>query len=78
MPKEDIACDVSILKNGDIVYYYNIDNGKAIIDQGTVKEDNWYTDGVEVHGEDWKQYVSKWFICKVERDGKILFEKEGE
>lgn len=63
------VCDVSILKSGDSVYYYNRDNGEFIIDKGIIKEDNIYSDGVEVHGDEWKQYVSKWFICKVERNG---------
>ena len=40
-----------------------------------VKSENIYKDGVEVHGEGWKQYVGKWFIEKVIRNEKIIYEK---
>jgi len=76
MENKDVAFDVTTLEKDDSVYYYNIDGGKAIVDNGIVESDNIYTDGVEVYGDGWRQYVSKWFICKVERNGKILFEKE--
>ena len=76
MLNEDITVDVSILKKGDIVYYNNYDKGEYLIDKGILKGDNLYTDGVEVYGEDWKQYISKWFVCKVERNNEILFERK--
>lgn len=75
MSNETLVCDVSILIKGDLVHYYNNEDGKFIVDKGSLNEDNLYSDGVEVHGEGWKQYVSKWFICKVERNGDILFDK---
>lgn len=75
MSNETVPCDVSILKKGDLVSYYHHENGKFYVEQGVLKDDNLYSDGVEVHGNDWKQYVSKWFICKVERGDEILFEK---
>lgn len=68
------VCDVTELSKGDIVHYYNAGENGFCIDKGLVKEENLYIDGVEVVGEDWKQYVSKYFICKVERDGEIIFE----
>lgn len=74
MPNQTEPCDVSILDNGDIVHYYSHENGKFFIDKGVLKEDSFYSDGVKVHGGGWIQYVSKWFICKVEREGEILFE----
>ena len=75
MENEKKTCDVSALKEGDLIHYYNYDNGKFLIDKGTVKEDNLHSDGVDVAGEGWKQYVGKWFICKVERDDEVLFEQ---
>ena len=75
MTNESVACDVTTLVKGDIVHYYNTGDEGFLIDKGVLKEDNLYNDGVEVHGEDWKQYVGKWFICKVERNGEVIFEK---
>lgn len=75
MHKDDIPCNVSELIKGDVVYYYGHDNGEFLVDKGTLKDDNIYSDGVEVYGEGWKQYVSKWFICKVERNEEVIFEK---
>lgn len=73
MSNETDVCDVTMLKKGDLLHYYNHNEGEFIIDKGTLKEDNLYSDGVEVHGNGWKQYVSKWFICKVERNGEVIF-----
>jgi hypothetical protein len=70
------AVDPKILTDGDVVYYYNYDQSQFLIDQGTVKGNNLYVDGVTVHGDGWKQYVGKWFICKVERNGQIIFQQE--
>lgn len=75
MPVEEIPCDVSILKKGDVVHYISVGKGGFIMDIGTLVDDNLYTDGVEVRGDGWKQFVSKWFICKVERRGEVIFEK---
>lgn len=72
---EYTTCDVAILEKGDVIHYHNIDRGKFIIDVGTLNGDNIYDEGVQVHGEDWKQYVSKYFINKVERNGEIIFEQ---
>jgi len=69
-------CDVTNLIKGDIVYYSNYDNGKFLIDRGILKGNNIYSDGVQVHGDGWKQYVSKYFIVKVERGGQVIFEDE--
>jgi hypothetical protein len=73
---ETVAYDVSILKKGDVVHYTAHEGGKFFIEKGTLTEDNLYSDGVEVHGEGWKQYVSKWFICKVERNDNVIYESE--
>ena len=70
--------DVTTLIKGDVIHYYAHENGKFFIEQGNVKEDNIYSDGVEVHGDGWKQYVSKYFICKVLRNDKIIFAKDEE
>lgn len=76
---EEVKCvDVTILESGDIVFYYNLDdNGKAIMDRGEVRGGNPYIDGVTVYGDGWKQYVSKWFISEVEREGVTIYEQEG-
>lgn len=73
--KENIIFDVTTLKTGDIVNYFAHENGKYFIEQGEVREENLYKDGVEVHGEGWRQYVGKWFIDKVTRNGIVIFEK---
>ena len=73
--KEDILFDVTTLKIGDIVNYFAHDNGNYFIEQGEVRSENIYKDGVEVHGEWWRQYVGKWFIDRVIRDGKVIYEK---
>lgn len=75
MTNENVAVDVSTLSKGDVVYYFHHKNGKFYIENGVLKEDCIYKDGVELHGEGWKQYVSKWFVCKVERNGEVLFEQ---
>lgn len=74
---EEIPCDVTTLRKNDIVYYISTGDGGFITEKGTVPEDNMYKDGVEVHGDGWKQYVSEWFIFKVERDGEVIYLKEG-
>lgn len=76
---EEVKCvDTTIFESGDIVFYYNLDeNGKAIIDRGEVRGENHYVDGVTVHGDGWKQHVGKWFIAKVERGGKFIYEQVG-
>jgi hypothetical protein len=66
------AIDPSILKDGDVVHYYS---GLDSADVGVVEGDNIYTDGVEVKGEGWKQYVGKWFIFKVERNGQVFYKQ---
>lgn len=67
--------DVYILQAGDIVYYTIVENGELMIEKGLVKYDNLYNEGVTVYGEGWKQYVSKWFIIKVERGGEVVYEQ---
>jgi len=74
--KEDTLFDVTTLKIGDIVNYFAHDNGKYFIEQGEVRSENIYKDGVEVYGEGWKQYVGKWFINKVIRNEKVIYEKQ--
>jgi len=73
--KEDVIFDVTTLEIGDIVYYLAHENGKFFVEQGEVRSENLYKDGVDVHGEGWKQYVGKWFIEKVVRNGIVIFEK---
>lgn len=76
MSKEPMTTvDVTTLQAGDVVHYHNYDQGKFLIDQGEVRSDNIYKDGVQVHGDDWKQYVGKWFICKVVRGEEVIFEQ---
>jgi hypothetical protein len=74
--KEEETFDVTTLTGGEEVHYLNRDKGEFLVDQGTVKGENLYKDGVTVYGEGWKQYVGKWFIVKVVKDGKVLFIKE--
>ena len=74
MSAETVTYDVLQLKKGDIVHYYTHEKGKFFIEKGTLHDDNLYVEGVEVHGNGWKQYVSKWFICKVERNEEVLFD----
>ncbi|MEK4669179.1 hypothetical protein [Niallia sp. FSL R7-0271] len=74
--KEPKILDVSTLKENDIVRYYNFDNGKFLIDEGIVKSDNIYKDGIEVHGDGWKQYVGKWFISEVIRNNQTIYKQE--
>lgn len=69
--------EVDTLQAGDVVRYYNFD-GEFKMDEGVVNEDNIYKDGVEVHGDGWKQYVGKWFIDEVIRDNKTIFKKEAK
>ena len=73
--KEDILFDVTTLKTGDIVYYLAHENRNYFIEQGEVRNENIYKDGVEVHGEGWRQYVGKWFINKIIRNEKVIYEK---
>lgn len=72
--------DVKNLKTNDIVKYLNHENGKFYIEIGVVKSENLYEDGVTVYDidEQWKQYVGKWFIEEVTRDGDVIYKKEGE
>ena len=74
--KEDILFDVTTLKIGDIVNYFAHDNGNYFIEQGEVRSENIYKDGVEVHGEGWRQYVGKWFINKIIRNEKVIYEQQ--
>jgi hypothetical protein len=78
MPIETPVYNVSELNKGDVVYYFNVNNNGFYIEKGIVKGDSLYTDGVDVYGDGWKQYVSKFFICKVERDGQIIFTSLGD
>ena len=71
--KVDVAFDVTTLKIGDIVHYLTHENGKYFIEQGEVKEENIYKDGVDVCGDGWRQYVGKWFIEEVVRDEEVIF-----
>lgn len=73
MENEKEICEISTLKQGDLIYYYNHENGEFIIDKGTVKAEGFHSEGVDVFGEGWTQYVSKWFICKVVRDDEVVF-----
>ncbi|MMZ45720.1 hypothetical protein D3C75_410270 [compost metagenome] len=71
--------DVTQLKDGDEVHYLGHSDKtpfKAIIETGLVKGDNIYNEGVFVYGDDWKQYVSMWFIVKVCRNGETIYEKD--
>lgn len=74
---EETKCvEPSTLKDGDVVYYFNLDNkGNSFVDNGGVRGENPYKDGVTVYRDGWKQYVSKWFISRVEREGGIIFEQ---
>lgn len=67
---------LQLFKRGDIVHYYNHDQGQFLVDHGVVKGENMYTDGVQVYGDGWQQYVGKWFICKVIRNGEVIFEQQ--
>lgn len=75
MEGEYTVCDVTSLKSGDVIHYLTHEKGKFLIEKGVLKGDNIYDEGVKVHGEDWKQYVSKYFINKVERDDELVFEQ---
>lgn len=68
--------NVSGLVKGDVVFYYHHENGSFYIESGTLAEDNIYEQGVEVHGDGWKQHVGKWFINKVERNGVVIYQNE--
>lgn len=71
--------DVTSVREGDRIFYYNTSaDGDCILDVGNVRGNNIYTDGVEVYGDNWKQYVSKYFIARVERDNKVIFEQQEE
>lgn len=66
--------DMTLLKAGDVVHYLTHGEGKGFfMEIGTLKDDNLYEEGVEVQGEGWKQYVSKYFIQKIERGTEVLF-----
>lgn len=78
LEKEEKVFDVTTIERGDVVYYLTRENGRFIIETGLVKDSNYHKDGVEVVGDGWKQYVSKWFICKVERSGEVIFIKDEE
>lgn len=79
-----VTVDVTTLIAGDRVYYYNLDEkGNAFLDSGDVKDTNPYSEGVDVfgtyeNGQTWRQYVSKYFVCKVEREGMVIFEQNNE
>lgn len=76
MEGEYTVCDVTNLKSGDVIHYLTHEKGNYFIEKGVLKGDNIYDEGVKVHGEDWKQYVSKYFINKVERNSELIFEQE--
>jgi hypothetical protein len=65
--------DISILKVGDEIHYYYIhsETGKEV---GVVKEENFHSEGIIVHGDAWKHYVQKPYIFKVIRNGETIFE----
>lgn len=65
--------EINIIKEGDIIYYLNHEDGDFYIESGFIIGENHYIDGVQVHGDGWSQYVSKYFITKVERDGEVIF-----
>ena len=73
--KEEIIFDVTIMHKGDVISYFTHDNGRYFIEQGEVRSENPYKDGVEVYGDGWRQYVGKWFINKVVRNGEVIFKK---
>ncbi len=64
--------DVTILKEGDSVFYSTFEP-PSYSETGVVKSDNPHKEGVTVHGDGWKQYVSMWQIMKVERNGELLY-----
>ena len=71
--------DVKNLKINDVVKYLHHEEGKSFfIETGIVKSENLYEDGITVYdiGGQWKQYVGKWFIEEVIRDGKLLYRKD--
>lgn len=68
--------DVTSVEKDDVIRYYNYDQGKFLIDSGVVKGVNSYFDGVDVFGEGWRQYVSKFMICQVIRNGEVIFQQE--
>ena len=73
--------DVKNLKTNDIVKYLSHEEGKSFfIETGIVKSENLYEDGVTVYDIDgqWKQYVGKWLIEEVIRDGDVIYKKEDE
>lgn len=65
--------DVLDIQAGDIIYYLAHEDGKFYMEKGSVKEDNIYEQGVEVHGDGWHQYVSKYFIQKIERGDQTIY-----
>lgn len=74
-PQEDEDFfDTREAKDGDLVTYFSRYNE---ISTGVVKGDNPHKEGVDVYGTDWRQYAGKWFILKVERDGKVIYQKKG-
>ena len=73
--------DVKNLKINDVVKYLHHEEGKSFfIETGIVKSENLYEDGITVHdiGGQWKQYVGKFFIEEVIRDGNVIYKKEDE
>lgn len=67
------------IKSGDRIFYLTCEKEKGFFEeQGIVKEDNLYAEGVEVYGDGWKQYVGQWFITKILRDDKIIWEADNE
>ena len=76
MPK---CFDMSEIKEGDRIHYLTAEAEKGFFEEeGIVKEDSFYTDGVMVYGEGWRQYVGKWFITKIFRDNELIWEQEEE
>lgn len=71
------AFDVSTAEAGDKVTYLYPTNDPGY-EVGYVRSSTSYTEGITVHesltGEStWKQYVSMFFIIKVERNGEVIF-----
>lgn len=69
--------DMKEIKAGDIIEYLTIEGEKgAFIERGIAQEDNLYEDGVFVQGDGWKQYVGKWFMQNVVRDGISIWKAD--
>lgn len=75
--RKNTVFNVKEAQVGDKIFYYNTTvDGDFILDVGEVREDNLYEDGIEVCGDGWKQYISKFFIARVERNNVVIFEQQ--